>query len=194
MRVTGSVRLYLVFLALLYAERLVELVVSRRHERRLLAEGGREFGRRHFGVMAAFHVVFPAVAALEVWLTPRAFPGAIGIAALALALAAQGLRWWSVVSLQGAWTVKIVVSPRRAPVTRGPYRWLRHPNYVAVALEVLAVPLIHGAWVTAVVATAINAALLRVRIRREEEALGPSYADAFAAKPRWIPRMNRDSS
>jgi methyltransferase len=191
---TDSVRLYLIFLVLLYAERLVEVLVSRHHERRLLAEGGREFGRRHFGVMAAFHALFPAAAALEVWLAPRAFPGALGFTALAVALAAQGLRWWSVVSLQGAWTVKVVVSPRRAPVTRGPYRWLRHPNYVAVVMEVLAVPLIHGAWVTAIVATAINAALLQIRIRREEEALGPNYAEAFAAKPRWLPRMHRDSS
>jgi methyltransferase len=193
-RVPESFRYYLIFLTLLYLERGVELVVSRRNERRLRAENAITYGRGHFHVMAVFHAVFPAAAAAEVWLAGRVFPGLIGWAALAVALLAQGLRWWAVASLTGAWTVKILVSPRRVPVTRGPYRFVRHPNYAAVGLEVGAVPLIHGAWITALAGTTVNALLLRTRIRAEERALGADYAAIFAGRPRWLPGVKRDAS
>ncbi|HET6346370.1 MAG TPA: isoprenylcysteine carboxylmethyltransferase family protein, partial [Myxococcota bacterium] len=90
---------------------------------------------------------------------------------LAAALAAQGLRYWAIGSLGRRWNVRVIVLPNVPAVTRGPYRFLRHPNYVAVVLEGMAVPLIHGAWWTAVAFTLANALLLRVRIRCEEDAL-----------------------
>jgi methyltransferase len=187
-----SVKLYLVFLGLLYVERCLELVVSRRNVRRLRAAGAVEYGCRRFPVMAAFHAAFPAAAAAEVLLLQRAFPGAGGYVALTVALLAQGLRWWAVGTLGPAWNVRVVVAPDREPVTTGPYRFLRHPNYLAVVLEMAAVPLIHGAWLTAALASVANAILLVDRIRTEERALGPRYAELFAGRRRFVPGVGHD--
>ncbi|MEW6366438.1 MAG: isoprenylcysteine carboxylmethyltransferase family protein [Acidobacteriota bacterium] len=183
-----SVSLYVVLLGLLYCERGVELIVSRRNARRAVAAGAVEVGRRHYVVMALFHVVFPIACATEVIALRRPFPGVAGIAALLVALAAQGLRWWAVSVLGWRWNTRVLVLPGAAPVTGGPYRHIRHPNYLAVVLEMIAIPVIHGAWITALVFSAGNAALLGVRIRTEERALGPVYAEAFAGRPRFLPR------
>ena len=186
-----STALYLGFLALLYLERGVELLVSRRNIRLALAAGGIETGRRHYGVMVAVHAVFPLACAAEVLGLHRAFPGAAGFAALAVALAAQALRWWAVAALGRRWNTRIVHVPGAEPVTTGPYRFMRHPNYLAVMLEAAAVPLIHGAWITALVFVAANAALLAVRIPAEERALGAAYTRAFAARQRGAAGVRR---
>jgi len=187
-----SVQLYLLLLAALYGERLVELIISRRNIRRQLAAGGHEVGRRLFLPMALFHALFPVAAGCEVFALERPFPGILGFVSLGVVLLAQGLRWWSVVTLGPAWSVRVVVAPRTEPVTHGPYRYLKHPNYLAVVLEVVAVPLVHGAWITAMVATLLNALLLRIRIPQEEKALGPRYANAFAGRSRLLPGVRRD--
>jgi methyltransferase len=167
------------YLVLLVAERLVELRVSSRNAARQLAAGGVESGRGHYPAMVLFHALFLAACAAEPLLAPRPWSLAASLAALAAALLAQGLRWWAVVALGGRWTTRIVVVPGAPPVTGGPYRWLTHPNYLAVAVELLAVPLVGGAVLTAVAATLGNAALLAVRIPAEERALGESWARAF---------------
>ena len=182
---------YLVFLGLLGAERLVELVLSRRNAARALARGGFETGQGHYRVMVVLHSLFLVACAAEVLGLGRPFPGAAGYVALGVALGAQALRYWAIASLGERWNTRIIVVPGVEPVTRGPYRFLRHPNYVAVVLELAAVPLIHGAWVTAVVFTLGNALLLRVRIRAEEAALGEAYARAFADRPRFLPEVHR---
>jgi methyltransferase len=182
---------YLVFLAFVYLERLVELVVSGRSVRRALRAGAREAGRAHFPAMVAFHALYLAACGMEVALRGRGPPDPVVWAALGLFLLAQGLRWWSVATLGTAWSVRIIVPPRPLPVTTGPYRWLRHPNYLAVIMEVLAVPLVGGAWLAACGGTLINGLLLRVRIQQEEEALGPAYARAFAGRRRLIPEVRR---
>ena len=174
-----SVQLYLVLILAIYGERLVELVVSHRNVRRLLAKGGREYGRGHFPPMALFHALFPAAAAAEVLAFDRPFPGLLGWISLGIVFLAQGLRWWSIATLGSAWSVRVVVVPDAPPVTNGPYRLLQHPNYLAVVLEVAAIPLVHGAWLTAIIATLINIWLLTVRIPLEERVLGPRYAAAF---------------
>ncbi|HZA52002.1 MAG TPA: isoprenylcysteine carboxyl methyltransferase family protein [Myxococcaceae bacterium] len=179
---------YLAFLAVLALERVLELAISRRNTSRALAAGGREFGRRHYRVMAAFHTAFLIACAGEVLLLKRPFPGALGLAAFCGALFAQGLRYWAIATLGDRWNVRVIVWPDSAPVTHGPYRWIRHPNYVAVIAEMALVPLIHGAYWTALAFSAGNAALLWVRIRVEEQALGESYSHAFAQRPRFIPR------
>ncbi len=182
---------FLVFLGLLIAERLVELVISKRNAARAFAQGGVETGQGHYRFMVVFHSLFLVACAAEVLGLSRPFPGASGFVALGVALVAQVLRYWAITSLGDRWNTRIIVVPGLAPVTRGPYRWLRHPNYVAVVLELAAVPLIHGAWVTAVVFSLGNALLLRVRIRAEEAALGAAYAEAFADRPRFIPEVPR---
>lgn len=164
---------YLLLVLLVGAERLAELVVARRNTRWSLARGGRVFGRRHYPWMVALHTGLLAGCLLEAGLADRPFVPALGWPMLALVVAAQSLRWWCITSLGPQWNTEVIVVPGLSLVARGPYRlaWLRHPNYVAVAVEGAALPLVHGAWVTAVVFTALNAALMVVRIRCENQAL-----------------------
>jgi methyltransferase len=183
--------LYLGFLALIAFERGVELLLSRRNARQARAAGAVESGRGHYPVMVVFHSLFLVSCAAEVLLVPRSFPGALGWAALGLALLAQGLRYWAVVSLGARWNTRVLVWPGVPPVTSGPYRFLRHPNYLAVVVEMLAVPLVYGAWVTAVVFSLGNLFLLSVRIRSEERALGPSWDKAFTGRKRLLPELHR---
>ncbi len=190
--VTSTQALFLGFMALLVAERLVELVLSKRNAERAFARGGVETGQAHYRFMVVFHTLFLVACVAEVlWLRP-AFPGGWGWAALGGAVAAQGLRYWAIATLGERWNSRIIVVPELPPVTGGPYRFLRHPNYVAVVLELACVPLIHGAWRTALFFSVGNAALLFVRIRAEEAALGEAYARAFAHRPRFIPEVPRD--
>ena len=177
---------YIALLALVGAERIAELLLSRRNARLAFARGGVETGAAHFRWMALLHAAFLPACALEA--SQLAFPGAIGWAALLLLLCAQALRWWAIASLGESWNVRVIVVPGAPPKRSGPYRWVRHPNYIAVIVEMFAIPLIHGAWVCAFAFSALNAIVLRVRIRDEERALGPSWEREFAQVPRFIPR------
>ena len=172
-----------VYLALLALERIWELWLSRRNAARAIARGGLEVGRAHYAVMAAFHTLFLVAVALEA----QAFAPALFFCFLPFALAAQGLRYWAIHTLGDRWNTRVIVVPGDVPVTHGPYRFLKHPNYLAVCLEMICVPMMVGAWRTAVAASLGNALLLWVRIRAEERALGPQWEDAFAGKPRLIP-------
>ncbi len=184
----ASVLLYLGFLCLLGLERGAELLVSRRNSRAALAAGGVETGRGAYAVMVVLHTLFPLACAGEVLVLKRPFPGALGFGALGAALGAQVLRWWAVRTLGWRWNTRIIAIPGATPVTGGPYRFLRHPNYLAVVLEMACVPLIHGAWLTALTFSALNGALLAVRIPAEEQALGRPYAAAFEGRSRLLPR------
>jgi len=178
--------LYLAVLAAVVLERGVELWLSERNARRAIARGGVEHGRGHYPVMVALHTGFLLACAAEALVFPRPPPPA-ALLALGGALAAQGLRWWVVAALGERWSTRVVVLPGEPPVTGGPYRWLRHPNYLAVVVEVACLPLAWGSWRTALLFSLGNAALLRVRIRAEERALGPAWAAAFAGRPRLLP-------
>ena len=178
---------YFVLLGAVAAERMLELAISRRNARKAFGRGGFEVGQRHYRVMIVFHVAFLLSCAVEVLWLRRPFPGAAGFAAFAGVLMAQALRYWAIATLGWRWNTRVIVVPGELPVTSGPYRFVRHPNYVAVIAEILLLPLVHGAWLTALVFSVGNAVLLRVRIRAEEEALGPPYASAFARRPRFIP-------
>lgn len=184
---------YLALLGLLALERGVELVISARHARRLLARGGVELGRGHYRPMVAFHALF-LLACLGEALRWPAPPPAAALLALAGALGAQGLRWWAIGTLGERWSTRVIVLPRAAPVTGGPYRFLRHPNYLAVVLEVACVPLAYGSWRTALAFSLGNAGLLWVRVRAEEAALGEAWARAFRGRPRFVPGGGRDAA
>ncbi len=186
---TPSQRLYLAFLLLLALERLFELALSRRNAARSLARGAVEVGQGHFAAMKLLHGFFLASCAAEVLLLRRTFPGALGAAALAGALLAQGLRYWAVASLGERWNTRVLTVPGEAPVRRGPYRYVRHPNYAAVVAEVALVPLVHGAVWTAAAFSAANALLLAARIPEEEAALGPAWERAFEGTPRFVPAL-----
>ncbi len=149
-------------------QRLLELGLSRRNERRLRARGAVERGRGHYPFMVALHALWLFSTAVE----GSRRPGArLGRAALAAFLLAQPLRYWAIASLGEHWNTRILVVPGEKLVRKGPYRYVRHPNYLVVATEVLALPLIFDARFTALVFSILDAALLAVRIREEERAL-----------------------
>lgn len=166
---------YLLILAV-GVERVAELMLSRRNAKWAFAHGGREFGRGHYPSMVAIHIGLLVGCVVEVWLLHRPFLLWLGLPMLALTLAAQSLRWWCITTLGRRWNTLVIVLPDAALVRRGPYHWLRHPNYLAVVVEGFALPLVHTAWVTAICFAAANAVLLTIRVRVENVALG--YADA----------------
>ena len=177
---------YLALLGLVAGERGAELSVSTRNARRLLAHGGRETGQRLYQVMVAFHAVFLPALALGA-IAYREPPSPWAWLAVAGVLAAQALRWWAVRTLGGRWSTRVIVVPGERPVTGGPYRWLRHPNYLAVILEMACLPLAWGMWRPALFFTVGNALILWVRITDEERALGPEWQRAFDRKGRLFP-------
>ena len=162
---------YLLILAV-GIERLVEQLVAKRNARWAFAHGGNEFGHNHYPVMVTLHAALLLGCVLEVWALHRPFIGWLGWPMLALVALGQALRWWCVGTLGHRWNTLVIVLPQAPLVRRGPYRWLHHPNYVAVVAEGLALPLVHTAWLTAIGFTLANAVLLRIRIRVENAALG----------------------
>lgn len=167
-----SVMLYVALVVATGFERLAELVVSARHARWAFARGGVESGRGHFGPMVALHTGLLVACVAEVVLLDRPFVAWLGWPMLVLVLASQGLRWWCIGTLGEQWNTRVIVVPGMPLVRRGPYRWIPHPNYVAVAVEGIALPLVHSAWITAIAFTVLNAwLLLGFRIPAEEQAL-----------------------
>ena len=166
-----SVGLYLCLVAAVGLERLAELVVSQRHLRWAQARGGVETGRGHYPAMVLLHVALLAGCVAEVVWLDRPFVAALGWPMLVLVVASQSLRWWCIATLGRQWNTRVVIVPGLPLVASGPYRWLQHPNYVAVVVEGIALPLVHGGWLTAAVFTVLNAVVLSVRIRCENRAL-----------------------
>jgi methyltransferase len=162
---------FTVLIALVGVERIAELVVSTRNAAWSMARGGREYGQGHFPPMVVLHTGLLAGALVEVWVADRPFVPELGWPMLAVVVAAQGLRWWCIGTLGRRWNTRIIIVPGLPLVGAGPYRFLRHPNYVAVVLEGIALPLVGTAWITALVFTLLNAALLKVRITAENRAL-----------------------
>ncbi len=182
---------YSLLIALVGVERLVELVISRRNEQRLRARGAREVGAGHFPAMVALHTAFLVSCLVEVWGMDRPFILPLAVAMAAVLVATMALRYWVISTLDGRWTARVLVLPEAEPVTAGPYRWLRHPNYLAVILEIAALPLIHTAWLTALLFTLANAALLAVRIDAEEKALTAAGGyEQLADQPRFLPKTH----
>lgn len=177
------------FLALLAAValgRLLELRLSARH---LGDTGGSPADPANYRLMVGAHAGIIGGAALEVLLLERPWPGSPALLALAVVLSAAALRLWVIRSLGPSWNVRAAVPPDLAVVTGGPYRLLRHPNYLAVLLELAALPLVHGAWITALAGGALHLPVLLRRIRAEESGLSihPAWRAHFADKPRLIP-------
>lgn len=170
---------YTLFVLAVGGERLVELAVSKRNLAWAFRHGGREYGRGHYPAMVLLHIGLLVGCVVEVWALDRPFLPVLGWTMVTMVLATQALRWWCIGTLGRRWNTLIVVIPGLPPVDRGPYRWVRHPNYVAVVAEGIALPMVHSAWITAVTFTVLNAVLLRVRIRAEEGALTAASAATF---------------
>jgi methyltransferase len=163
--------LFLALLAAVAAERLGELVLSRRHERALRARGAVESGAGHYPLMVAVHAALFAGAAAEVWFLDRPFLPWLGGPMLVVVALTMALRYWVVATLGERWTTRVLVLPGAPIVAAGPFRFLRHPNYLAVAVEVFALPLVHTAWWTSLGCGVANLMVLARRIRVENTAL-----------------------
>jgi methyltransferase len=164
---------YLLILAV-GVERLVELVVSKRNAKWAFERGGKEYGRNHYPVMVIIHAALLIGCVVEVWALDRPFIPWLGWSMFVIAVLTQVLRWWCITTLGKQWNTLVIVLPDAPLVTTGPYKykWLHHPNYLVVVIEGIALPMIHTAWITAICFTLANAALLSVRLRVENEALG----------------------
>jgi methyltransferase len=185
-----SVEIYLGLLALVGVGRLIEMRLSRRHQRALAARGVTIEREPVFGLMVALHTGVLVAAALEVILLRRAFVPALGLTALALVVLANLLRWWVIATLGPQWNVRVMSSSSvSGVVSNGPFRFVRHPNYVAVFVELAALPLVHGAWLTALWGSLVHILILRRRIALEERVLfaDARYREVMGPKPRFVP-------
>lgn len=184
-----SVVAYLCLIGLVCLERIYELWLSTRNARSALQAGGIEVGRDHYPVMVVLHSTFLVAAPLEVVLANRPFLFWPGVVAIVAVCASMSLRHWAVNTLGPRWNTRVIVVPGAPAEVSGPYRWVRHPNYLAVVVELAALPLVHSAWVTAIAFSLLNAWLLSVRIRVEEDALRRhcAYDERMGHRPRLLP-------
>jgi methyltransferase len=184
---------YLGLLVAVAAGRFVELAISRRNQRRLAAQGARKIREAHFRWMVLLHSGVLVAAGLEVVLLHRPFIRGLALAMSVLFVLANVLRWWVIRTMSGHWNVQVMAGTHLGIITAGPFRWIRHPNYVAVTIELIALPLIHTAWITATLAAVANACILHHRLAIEEGMLlaDPQYRAVMGPKPRFLPRLFR---
>jgi methyltransferase len=184
-----SAELYTAAILVLALERCWELRLSRRNAAWARRQGAIEYGQRHLRWMKLLHAAFFCGCILEVWLLSRPFLPALGWPCLALALGSQGLRYWAILSLGRRWNVAVLVLPGVPAEVAGPFRFLKHPNYLAVVVEGVAIPLLHTAVITACVFSVLNAWLLSIRLRCEESALRQhcEYAERLGQRRRFWP-------
>jgi methyltransferase len=185
----GATIFFLVLVGLVGACRIVELRLSRRHQRALAAGGAQVIAEPVFPAMVALHTGILVAAVIETLLLGRPFVVELAVPAVALVVLANALRFWVIATLGVHWNVRVVPSMPLGVVTDGPYRFVRHPNYVAVFVELLALPLVHGAWLTALGGALLHVAILRRRVGLEESVLmaDEAYRLAFDHKPRFFP-------
>lgn len=180
--------------ALVALERGFELYLSLRNARWARARGGIELPAASiYPLMVGLHVAFLIAPPLEVWLLARPLWPALALPMLALAAGAMALRYWAIASLGRRWNTRVIVIPGEPAEAGGPYRLLRHPNYLAVVVEIVALPLVHTAWLSALLFTLANAWVLKRRIAGEEAALA-RYADyerRLGDRPRLLPGSRR---
>jgi len=183
--------LYLGLVAGVAALRFVELGISKRNQAKLAAQGASRAADPRFPAMVALHTAVLAGAAAEVVFLERPFYPLLGTVMGLVFLGANGLRWWVIRTLGAHWNVQVMDSTKLGVITTGPYRWVRHPNYTAVFAEMLALPLIHTAWITAAAGSAAHAWVLRGRVAAEERVLlaDPQYRAAMSSKPRFLPHL-----
>jgi methyltransferase len=186
-----SVIAFLVLLTAVAGLRLVELRISRQHQQRLLTCGAAKIDDPKFRWMVVLHTAILLGAGLEVVFLNRPFIPALAAVTLVFFSVANAVRWWVIRALGDHWNVQVVDSTRLGIVTSGPFRFVRHPNYAAVFVEMLALPLIHTAWITALAGSVTHIAILWQRLSTEERVLfaNPEYRATMSAKPRFLPGL-----
>lgn len=166
-----SLTAFTVIVLLVGLERVAELVVSKRNAAWSMARGGVESGFSHYPFMVVLHTGLLVGALVEAYVREPVVPAALAWSMVVVVVLTQALRWWCITTLGRQWNTRVIVVPGMVPVRKGPYGTIPHPNYVAVVVEGVALPLVHGCWITAFVFTVLNAVLLTVRIRVENAAL-----------------------
>ncbi|HXT26364.1 MAG TPA: isoprenylcysteine carboxylmethyltransferase family protein [Candidatus Eisenbacteria bacterium] len=186
-----SVILFLVLLLAVAALRIFELRISKRHQQRMTSRGAAKVKDPYFRWMALFHTVVLIGAAAEVIFFHRPLIPALAIPMFAVFLAANLVRWWVIRTLGEHWNVQVVDSTKLGFVASGPFRYVRHPNYAAVFLEMIALPLIHTAWITALAGALAHIIVLSLRLSVEDPVLlsNPDYAATMGSKPRFLPGL-----
>ncbi|HWX37745.1 MAG TPA: isoprenylcysteine carboxylmethyltransferase family protein [Candidatus Sulfotelmatobacter sp.] len=182
---------YICLLVLVGIGRLAEVGISHRNQSKLIEQGVQKVREPHFPWLVLFHGVVLVAAGAEVLFLHRPLIPALAIPMAALFILSNVLRYWVIYLLAGLWNIQIMDSGRIGIVTSGPYRWVRHPNYVGVVMEIFSLPMIHTAWITAIVGTLGYFEILRRRIEIEDSVLmsNPAYRDAMGDKPRFFPRL-----
>ncbi len=193
MSVSPDVILYILFVAAVGIGRLLEMRISRRNQHSLLRNGSQRIAEPYFHLMVGLHTGVLIASVVEVLIFGRPFIPALGVPTIALFIACSALRLWVIRTLAGHWNVQVVNSLELGIVTAGPYRYIRHPNYTAVFLELIAIPLIHTAIFTALIGSVAHVWVLYQRIRVEDRMLlaNAAYRQAMGTKPRFIPALLR---
>ena len=186
-----SVSAYLSLLLAVALLRLYELRISRRHQREMMDRGASKVEDPQFRWMVLLHASILLGAAFEVVFLHRPFYPALAAVCLAIFLAANAVRWWVIRTLGDHWNAQVMNSTSIGIITTGPFRYVRHPNYAAVFLEMLVLPLIHGAWITAIAGSAAHVIVLAQRLDTEERVLfsDAHYREVMAGKPRFLPGL-----
>jgi methyltransferase len=186
-----SVILFLCLLMAVALLRLLELRISKRHQQQMIGRGAVKIDEPRFRWMVLLHAAVLFGAALEVVLLRRPFIPGLAALMFAVFLMANAVRWWVIRTLGEHWNVQVMDSTRLGVVTNGPFRYVRHPNYAAVFAEMLALPLIHTAWITATVGAIAHIGVLARRLSAEEQVLfaNPDYRAAMTGKPRFLPGL-----
>ena len=167
----GGYTAFTILLFLVAFERIIELVISKRNLKWSFAQGGIEFGRPHYKYMVVIHLFLLAGSLVEVWVFKPHLNMAFCGTMFLLAIASQGLRSWCISTLGQRWNTLVVIIPGLPAITRGPYKWFKHPNYVAVVVEGFALPLVGFAWRTALIFSILNFFVLKARLKCENAAL-----------------------
>ncbi len=172
-----------IVISIVILQRLAELFIAKNNEKRMKAQGAFEAGARHYPAIVLLHTAFFVSLLLEVLIRKPALSPIWGIL-LTIFLLTQVLRVWCLASLGKYWNTKIIILPGADVVMKGPYKFIRHPNYMIVATEILVLPMIFGAYITAIVFTLLNAWMMSVRIPQEEQALkdATNYKEKFSLK------------
>lgn len=170
-------------------QRVTELFISKRNERWMLQRGGFEHGKEHYPYIVLLHAMFLLSLFCEVMYFKKELTSLWYIVIPILAIT-QLIRYWSVYSLGYYWNTKIIIVPNELIVSKGPYQFMKHPNYVIVALEFLLIPFLYQAYMTALLFTFLNIIMMSIRIPTEEKALREhtNYAEEFNLKARFVPK------
>jgi methyltransferase len=181
---------FFVFFSIVTCQRLVELMIARRNEKWMKAQGAKEFGRKHYHLMVWMHILFFTSLCFEKLAFNRQV-SSFWPFLLFFFIIMQGIRMWVLASLGKFWNTKIIVLPNVEVVKKGPYRYIKHPNYFVVSVELLVIPLLFQAYATAVFFTLFNFFILSIRIPLEEKALKEltEYGENFQERNRFIPKF-----